>query len=494
MTGKHFQPEISNSQEHEILTNDQMAQADRKACENGIESFDLMCHAGRHVAHIARSFFDCHKVLVLTGPGNNGGDGFIAAQDLSANGYTVTLACLVDKEKLKGDAGRAAQLYEGKIYSFKELRDNQEAISGLKDTLVIDAVFGTGLTRALESPVTELFDQIKQSDAPVLAVDIPSGVDGDSGACDSHSLKAQRTVTFFRKKLGHVLMPGASVCGHIHVVQIGIPESVLNDTGFAAIENHPDLWVESLPQPVDNTHKYERGHAVIFGGDEMTGAACLAARSCTRVGAGLCTLLVNQGRGDVYRSILPPHIIVREDPDWDDPRISARLVGPGAASGAISMDKIVDKFMSSQCPLVIDADALISGKNYTSQMVLTPHEGEFKRVFGELKGSKVERMKAVIAKTPAVIVLKGADTLIAQAERPFVINTMKAPYLATAGTGDVLAGMITGLVAQGMDHFMAACASVYIHSKAGEELGQGLVASDLPKQLPAIFREVQAGT
>lgn len=473
---------------HEILDTDQMARADQLTIESGTEGYSLMTHAGEGIAECVQSCYPDAKILVLAGPGNNGGDGFVAARLLKDKGYSVIAACLVPVDKLKGEAHKAASDWPDTLYVIEDkLVDKLPFVPDL----VIDALFGTGLSKPLRRPVTDILEWVQNRSIPVLAVDIPSGVYGQSGEADPHTLCADHTVTFFRKKLGHVLQPGRSLCGQIHLHDIGIGSKSLEQTGFAALENHPDHWLKSYPLPVDNDHKYQKGLSVIYGGREMTGAAHMASAACMRIGSGLCHVVTESGAGALYRTILPPHIIVSENPEWNDSRVTARLIGPGAGKGRNrSVDKLVDHFLSFETPVVLDADALSELRPFSKDVVLTPHEGEFRRLCPDASGSRLEKALYATRKTDAVIVLKGSDTVIAQKGKAVVINTHTSPVLATAGTGDVLAGMITGLLAQGMETFDAACAAVWMHGDAGRRLGPGCVAPDIPDILPEVLNEL----
>lgn len=459
---------------HEILSNEQMAEADRRTIESGTPGFTLMQKAGRAVADLIQERYKNFSVLILCGPGNNGGNGFVIAALLKESGADVTCACLTEKGKLKGDAFKAAELWNDEILSFKNL-----AIASYD--LIVDAVFGTGFRGDLPEQVASLFQNIKTCAKKVLAVDIPSGVNGNTGEVSPHALKAQITVTFHRKKIGHVLYPGRGYCGEVLVRDIGIDQ----EFEHTAIENTPDLWAAQIPAYAPDAHKYSRGHALIYGAPELTGATRLAAEAagCARAGAGLVTVLAPAGTGEIYRTTLPAHILVRDDLDWDDERVTAKLYGPGGMAQDYEYDR--------RLPTVLDADALAHlPKTLGESFILTPHEGEFQKAFPDITGSKIERALTAAKQTGALIVLKGADTVIAAPDGRCVVNTNAPASLATAGSGDVLAGLITGLLAQKMESFAAACAAVWIHGRAAEKFGLGLVAGDLPDLIPDVLQEV----
>lgn len=464
---------------HEILSNKQMARADRLTTEGGTTGWTLMQNAGAHIARIVADHYPAGlPVLVLCGPGNNGGDGFVAARILKDRGRDVRLACLVKTSGLKGDAARACQDWNGQVSGFEEISRNLP-----ERAVVVDAVFGTGFNKQLDDPVSPLFAAIEKAGLPVVAVDIPSGVNGDDGLSDPLALRANQTVTFFRQKCGHVLEPGKSVCGDIILKDIGIRSDVISDTGFAALENCMDLWFRDLPARGGSDHKYKFGHAKIYGAEQMTGASRMAAEACARIGSGLTTV-VSSCSGDVYRCTLPPHIIVRDDLSWEDARISAVLAGPGGMPSELDLEPEIARGRS----LVLDADAVQAApKMLHERVVLTPHEGEFARAFPHLNdGSRINRAARAAQETGAVIVLKGGDTVIAHPGCMPVVNTNAPPGLATAGTGDVLAGMIAGLCAQGMQPFEASCAAVWIHGRTAGSCGSHLVATDLIERLKSI--------
>lgn len=458
----------------ELLTNAQMSAADRRTIESGTEGIVLMRRAGQAVADIVQSVGEkgAKKALVFCGPGNNGGDGFVIARILKDRGWEIWLACLKERLALTGDAALAAQLWDGNVLSFEELAPQ-------KGELIIDAVFGTGFTGKLEPPVSTLFDKINAAGNPVVAVDIPSGVSGDDGSVDPHALKARATVTFHRKKMGHVLYPGAGLCGEIHVADIGISAPF----EFTARENRPALWRRALPSQRAAAHKYDHGLACIYAAPELTGATRLAAEACARMGAGLVNVIGYKKDAALYRTALPAHILVRDDLKWDDPRVSVRLYGPGGLSAKPDFE--------SKIPTVLDADALTGlPKKLAPFYVLTPHEGEFEKVFPKKKGSKADKTLAAAKQMKAVIVHKGADTVIAAPDGRVAVNANAPSWLATAGTGDVLAGMITGFLAQGMPSFEASCAAVWVHGETAKRSGPGLVAADLPDLIPGALQDL----
>lgn len=246
-------------------------------------------------------------------------------------------------------------------------------------------------------------------------------------------------------------------------------------------QNSPDIWSDKLPSLKHGGHKYDRGHALIYGAPEFTGATRLAAGACARIGAGLVTVLGGQ-KGDVYRASLPAHIMVRDNLVWFDEKVSAALYGSGGLPTEINFNRDI--------PTILDADALKNlPERLSPNFILTPHEGEFAKAFPEIDGSKAEKAQKAAKSINAIIVLKGAETVIAHPDGHSVLNKHASPYLASAGTGDVLAGMITGFCAQNIDPFGAACAAVWMHGEAGIKIGPGLVASDISDIIPLIVKD-----
>ncbi|KKW67453.1 hypothetical protein AAV94_10880 [Lampropedia cohaerens] len=471
-----------------------MAQADRAAMAAGIPGSRLMQRAGEAVARVvARRWQPC-RVAVLCGPGNNGGDGWIAAAWLARHGWSVTVYALGSPAQLRGDARWAASQWPGPV------RQGVPLDVPAHD-LVIDALFGAGLTRALEGLAAQWLNAAAQAGMPICAVDVPSGLDGATGQTLGKVVPAAVTVTFARAKPGHWLLPGRSLCGELVVADIGIPDEVLSATGVQTWENAPGLWWPHMPRAHLQGHKYTRGHATILAGAQMTGAARLAARAAQRVGAGLVTVAAPPAAWPAVAPALESIMVQRlaRRTDWQallqDARRNAWLIGPGAGVSQTVVDAALD-VLAQHRHLVLDADALTASASQArtlfaaiaashaqgGQTVLTPHDGEFARLFST-EGSKLARASRAAHQAAAVVVLKGADTVIAAPDGRIAINTNAPPSLATAGSGDVLAGLITGLLAQGMPAFEAACAGVWLHGAAARAGGPCLVADDLPAWL-----------
>ncbi|MGE5506207.1 MAG: NAD(P)H-hydrate dehydratase [Actinomycetota bacterium] len=472
----------------ELLTVGQMYTADTHAAEAGVPGERLMEAAGWAVAREVRRRFPRSRVAVLCGPGNNGGDGFVAARLLARQGWPVKLALLGLPEALKGDARTMFERWQGETLPL-----SPGAINNVD--VVVDALFGAGLARPLDGMARAVVEEIALRKLPVVAVDMPSGVHGDTGEALGVAPRAVATVTFFRKKPGHCLQPGRDLCGEVVVADIGIPPSAMAAVQPATFENAPGLW--ALPSPGAEAHKYDRGHVLVVGGDIMTGATRLAARAARRAGAGLVTITAPEPAVPIYRSGDPGTIVVPLDPVGSllaDRRRNAVLLGPGGGVGEQLAARVLVALSSNKASL-LDADALTSFAAAPERLfaalddrtVLTPHDGEFKRLFPDVVGSRLDRAREAARRSGAVVLLKGSDTVIAHPDGRAAVNTNAPAHLATAGSGDVLSGLIVGLLAQHMPAFEAACAGVWLHGACAARLGPGLIAEDIADTLPAVL-------
>ena len=490
-----------------LLSTSEMRRADGIAIGAGTAGIVLMERAGKAVAEaVLGRIGEGKTVAIACGPGNNGGDGFVAARLLREHGLTVCVALLGSPHSLQGDAALAFARWRGPVLPLASLGD------GAPD-LYVDALFGAGLTRPLSGEAAAAVADINGAGRPVIAVDVPSGLSGDTGQAEGPVIHATETVTFFRLKPGHLLLPGRSLCGEIIVSDIGIPATeALSEIAPSAFRNEPPLWQGALPRHGLDTHKFKRG-AVAVAADGITGVGAprLSARAALRIGAGLATLLCAPGALTAHASRGPDALMQRPIADGEafadflrDRRIAAIVAGP-----ALGLDEraatLVRTALASDRPVVFDADALTllatslraeaGAARRPHSCILTPHEGEFQRLFGKdpaiaSEPSKLERARKAAALAGAVIVYKGADTIIAAPDGRAAINATGSPALATAGSGDVLAGLIAGLLAQGMGGFEAACAAVWLHGRAGEILGLGLIADDLPEAIPPLLRSL----
>lgn len=486
---------------HALLSPSQMGWADRAAPAAGVSGAQLMAAAGAAVAQAIRERWAPMPVRVLCGPGNNGGDGFVVARLLRDAGWTVRVALWGDRGALHGDAAWAAESWGGAV--------EPAAPACLEGAaLIVDALLGAGLSRAPTGDLQALIDAVNAAAAPVCAIDVPTGLNGASGRCPGAAIRADLTVTFCRRKPGHLLLPGRTLCGELICADIGMPDAALAAIAPEAHANHPDLWLDRFPWPRTDSHKYRRGHALVVGGDRMLGASRLACLAAARIGAGLVTLATPPTVWAVQAGALTSVMVEALPPDGTlaqalaDARRNALLIGPGLGRAPLGRQQVLDVLATGR-PCVLDADALSVFADQpdtlfaalSRQCVLTPHEGEFVRLFGSTseaddgavsgaRDDKLRRARAAAQQCGAVVVLKGADTVIAAPDRRCVINDNAPPTLATAGAGDVLAGGIVGLLAAGMPAFEAACAAVWLHGLAADQLGPGLLAEDLPGALP----------
>jgi NAD(P)H-hydrate epimerase len=452
--------------------------------------------AGGAVADQVMRHWSPRRLLVLCGPGNNGGDGLVAARHLAAAGWPVRVALLGHREHLSGDAALNAAAWTGAVEPATP--DRLDEVD-----LVIDALFGSGLSRPLAGAAAALVAGLIARALPVCAVDVPSGVDGASGAVLGSAAPAQLTVSFFRKKPGHLLLPGRQLCGTLVIADIGIPDQVLETVRPLAWENGPALWLPHFPWPGPESHKYRRGELLLLGGASTTGASRLTARAAQRVGAGLVTLAAPPESWMIYALALEGVIVrqIQSSADFAallaDPRRNAVAIGPGAGIGADTRQNVLAALDGGQRAVVIDADGLTSFaedpallfRAITPHTVLTPHHGEFDRLF-RLAGDKLQISRAGAAASHAVLLLKGSDTVIATPDGRAIINSNAPPTLATGGSGDVLTGLIAGLMAQGMPPCHAAAAGAWLHGAAANAFGPGLIASDLPDAVPGVLRQL----
>jgi hydroxyethylthiazole kinase-like uncharacterized protein yjeF len=491
----------------ELLTTREMAEADRLATASGISGATLMENAGRAVADVVAARRPQGPIVVVAGPGNNGGDGFVAARVLAERGFEVRVALLGERDQIKGDAAGAAARWTGEVE-----RAEPDAIRA--GQIIIDALFGAGLARPIQGVSLALVEAINAAQVPVVSVDLPSGICGDSGQIMGAAVKAAETVTFFRRKPGHLLLPGRLHCGRLHCADIGISAAVLGAIKPQQWANEPALWQSSFPKPAIDGHKYNRGHVVVVSGEISTGAAKLAARGALRAGAGLVTI-ASPARVVSAHAAESVAVMVRQvDGAADlreflsDRRRNSIVLGPGGGVGE-AMCGMVAAALASEAAVVLDADALTSYTGRGNELyrlikghqpqsvVLTPHEGEFRHLFNKIDEnnnlkSKLEITRIAARESHAVVLFKGPDTVITESDGRAAITSNSPVTLATAGSGDVLAGIIAGLLAQGMPGFEAACAGAWLHGEAANEFGLGLISEDLPEMLPRVYRRLLA--
>ncbi|WP_439575518.1 NAD(P)H-hydrate dehydratase [Phreatobacter sp.] len=478
----------------------EVGEADRLSVMSGTSIETLMNRAGIAVADAAaRRLQIGGRIVVLAGPGNNGGDGYVAARVLRQRGYRVTVARNRLPDARAPAALAAAGRWDGPVVGL-------EAFGEPEPDLVVDALYGAGLVRVIAGAEADAIESLNASGRPVIAVDMPSGIDGASGSVRGVAVRAVETVTFFRRRPGHLLMPGRLACGRLRTADIGIDDAVLDVIRPRNFSNEPPLWRPEFPLPGADGHKYSRGHAVVVsGGATSTGAARLAAMGALRSGAGLVTVASPPEALMVNACHLTAVMLARmEGPPGlaailADRRRNAVCLGPGLGVGDATQALVVEA-LASGAATVLDADGLTSFAGSPDRLfagigawsdrpcVLTPHGGEFARLFGPAgDASKLERARQAASRSGAVVVFKGPDTVVAAPDGRAAITANAPPWLATAGSGDVLAGMVAGLLAQGMPAFEAASAAVWLHGEAGNGLGIGLIAEDLPAALPAVY-------
>jgi ADP-dependent NAD(P)H-hydrate dehydratase / NAD(P)H-hydrate epimerase len=487
----------------ELLTTAEMAEADRRTIARGVAGIALMENAGRAVADvIAARHPSGLRVTVVAGPGNNGGDGFVAARILAERGYRVRILLVGNLDRLKGDAALAAQRWQGPTTA-------AAPVALMPADLIIDALFGAGLDRTVEGVARAMIEAMNAASC-VCAVDLPSGINGTTGAVMGLAVKAAETVTFFRRKVGHVLLPGRLHCGTVRVADIGIAAGVLDAIKPRIAINSPPLWAQSFPLPRVDGHKYTRGHAVVVsGGPSFTGAARLAARGALRAGAGLVTIaspreaLAVNAAASLAVMVRPVDGADELARFLDDARRNVVLLGPGGGVGQ-PMRELVMAALKGERAVVLDADALTSFaeepqtlcaaiRGRAKATVMTPHEGEFSRLFKALADkspSKLERARRAAEISGAVVLLKGPDTVVAAPDGRAAIADNAPPWLATAGSGDALAGIVAGCLAQGMPGFEAVAAAAWLHGEAGIAAGPGLIAEDLPEAMPGVYQRL----
>lgn len=479
----------------EIMTVAEMTAADRAAVKLGVPIITLMDRAGIAVAEAVRARFSHRPVVVWCGPGDNGGDGYVAARHLRRKGWSVRVEA--SAPPATDAARRAAARWKG-----------ETGVLSPEPTLAdlyIDALFGAGLSRPLEGDVAKLARASQALTKPIVAIDVPSGLSGDTGrALGGVAFRADLTVTFHRRKPAHVLMDGRAACGEVVVADIGLGAP---STVFTLHENTPDLWGARFPWSPLDAHKHRRGRLKVVSGDAWnTGAARLAARGGLRIGAGVVSVLSPPGALAVNAAHLEAVMLSAFEGEADlqtaGEAADAVVIGPAAGVGETTMRNLF-ALARTGAALVVDADALTSFRHDPEALfsaldrddVLTPHPGEFDRIFPGLLGRAPERISATreaARKAGAVVLLKGPDTVVAAPDGRAAVSINGSPWLATAGSGDVLAGFIGGLIAQGMESFEAACAGAWIHAECGAAHGPGLISEDLPDLAPEVLSRLFA--
>ncbi len=478
-----------------LYTNENIKLLDFLAIQSGISENELIKRAGKKIAEkIACEFYN-KNIIFLCGKGNNGKDGVVAAKYLILKGFNVSIYLFSNnKNKIN-------------IYDF----DNNiiPQISSLtlgvlkKFSLIVDALIGVGKNKVIKGKLAEIIKLVNHTKRKVVSIDVPSGLDCNSGLVDKNTIKSDLTITFEKFKPGHFLLPGREYCGNVVLYSIKIPKKIHRRIKTNVYANNPSLWISSLPTSTYMDYKSKKGHVVMLGGKkDYLGAARLASYSALRAGVGLATIMVNEKHVSLYsKDLFAPmiHPIKSNSSSellnfYNKTNANTIVIGPGLGE-EYDIGKILDVSIARSKNIVLDADALnyFEGKanklkkiikNCKNNLVLTPHEGEFKKLFGDFRMAKIERAKYVSKFLQSVVILKGSDTIIASPDNRISINYNAPPSLATAGSGDVLAGIVGGLLAQGVKSFEAASIAVWIHGHAASLFGKGLIADDLIDLIP----------
>ncbi|WP_169545628.1 NAD(P)H-hydrate dehydratase [Sneathiella aquimaris] len=483
----------------EILTVEQMYQCDSWAIKKGVPGRELMENAGQGVAAFIEEGWDLCPIGILCGPGNNGGDGYVVARALFDAGWPVQVFVYGDVSKLSGDA---LEMYEKCSVATAPLSEIGQFEAGV----FVDALFGTGFRGTLPAEVVEAFEHIRREKADIIAVDVPSGLDGNTGAISPGTPEAVLTVSFFRAKRGHYLDPGKDHIGLLKLIDIGIPEDVLDKLDDLCWLNEPGLWVDAMPVAQRSGHKYDRGHAGICGGGMThTGAARLTARCALRAGAGAVSVISPPSAIMTYSAALEAVMLLKQDNQpleqiIEEKRLGTIVVGPANGVTEKTRENALAA-VSSDVEVVLDADALTVfqeepdrlfaaiKKKKIGAVVLTPHSAEFARLFKK-ETDAIASVRAAARLSGAIVLLKGATTVIADPDGTVALNVHAPPWMATAGSGDALAGIIAGFISGGMKPFLAVMAATWVHGQAGYRFGPGLIAEDIEKEIPAILQSL----
>ena len=495
-----------------ILTSKQTKNLDILSIKNGVSLSNLMENAGEAsfdiiINQIIPNILNFNnKITILCGPGNNGGDGFVIAKKLCQKNFDVTVCSPFDKHKFNPTVKTKL-----KSCTFDIVNPSQKLFK--RADLIIDALFGVGLNRDINKELSYLIKLVNKEKKFVVSIDIASGLDSDTGEERPISINADHTISFQTPKPCHYLLPGKIKTGKLSIVQIGIPKKVFNNIkNLSKIYlNTMDLWKSHFPRPNEYDHKYSRGHLLVQSGDKFsTGASRLASLSALRVGAGIVTLASTDESAMInaahLTSVMVKNINTKKDfiDFYNKRKVNAFLIGPGCGLTKYTKELSLVAIKTG-LPVVLDADSisvfedepneLFSAiKKYNKNVILTPHEGEFKRIFKNSIGSKISKASKASRESSAIIIYKGNDTIISSPNSHLAISDKTSPFLATAGSGDILAGICAGLLSQGMDAFMAACAGQWFHKKIGEISGPGMIADDMPgfieTFLPNILGEI----
>ena len=463
------------------------------------KSYLFMERAGYQVFKFISENFKQKRqsAIVLCGPGNNGGDGFVVAKYLKKKGYKIKVYTLVEKNSYTGDALRALKNFKGVVKNFDYFKIK-------KNTLIIDALFGIGLKRSIKPKLTKIFKLVNKSKNAVISIDIPSGVSSDTGKILGNAIKADFTVTFHRKKIGHILSPGKEFSGKLKVVDIGLKKKIIT----RYLENKPSLWKKSFPWKKYADHKYSRGRVIVYGSQkEFTGATILSSQAALRTGVGSVKILCTAETLQIY-SIKFPSVLKKEINSINQlkkflkkEKITSILIGPGSGSNK-KIKEITKLILKKIKYVVLDADALTCFKNDLKSLyslldknkIITPHLGEFKKIFPKIKKnlSNIEKVIAAKKLIRSNMILKGPSSLIVSYDNKIIINNNSSPELAVIGSGDVLSGILVSLIGEKkMNPFLAACAATWLHSDIAREYNKGLIAEDLVEGIPSALKRLK---
>jgi len=471
---------------NEIFSSEEMKRFEQKQFLKR-NSYSFMQKAGSRVFEfISNNFKNKQPIIVLCGPGNNGGDGFVVARHLMDHGYSVEVYIFAGANNYKGDALTALKEFKGELKKINLFKLQ-------KDALIVDAIFGIGLKRNVKGILSKVFKKINQSKNPVVSVDIPSGVCSNTGKILGNAIKADFTITFHRKKIGHIFGFGKQFSGRIQVVDIGFSPRKAKTRCY---ENSPDLWLKYFPWKKPFGHKYSRGRVIIYGGQkEFTGATILSAQAALRTGTGSVKIACSKDTLPIY-SVKFPSVLKTEmnsifqlENFLKKEKITSFLIGPGSGSNK-NIKEITKLILKKVKYVVLDADALTCFQDDLKTLyslldknkIITPHSGEFHKIFPNIKKNLNNIDKAFIASRliRSNIILKGPNTVIVSHNKKIVINDHASPELAVIGSGDILSGLVASLVGQKkMDPFLAGCAATWLHGDVARHYGKGLIAEDL---------------
>ena len=485
---------------NEIFSSEEMKRFEKMQFSKK-NSYSFMKKAGSKVFKFINNNFDNKQpITVLCGPGNNGGDGFVIARHLMDHGYQVEVYIFTSKNNYKGDALTALKEFRGDLKKINLFVLNKKA-------LIVDALFGIGLKRDIKGILSKVFKRVNQNNNQVVSVDIPSGVCSNTGEILGSAIKADFTITFHRKKIGHILGFGKKLSGALKVVDIGFSRKKMKNRYY---ENSPDLWIKHFPWKKQFSHKYSRGRVVVYGGQkEFTGATILSAQAALRSGTGSAKIVCSKDTLQIY-SVKFPSVLKTEinnihqlDGFLEKEKITSFLIGPGAGSSR-KIKEITKLILKKVKYVVLDADALTCFEDDLKTLyslldknkIITPHAGEFHKIFPNIKKNHNNIDKALNAAklTKSNIILKGPSTIIISHNKKIVINSHTSSELAVIGSGDVLSGLVVSLMGQKkMNPFLAGCAATWLHGDIAKYYGKGLIAEDLVKGIPGALKRLKNG-